>query len=394
MHKIVILVLGILVVGAAGVAVVRYLGGVPQEQVPVISSTDASPIPHAEAPVALAVEEFVNGLSVPWSIVFTSPDRMLVTERPGQVRVIENGQLLQEPIASYPEVYSQSEDGLMGMALDPAYPENRYVYLSMSYQKNGNEVVKVVRVKDEGSSFSPQEIVIDDIPAARVHAGNRLAFGPDGKLYITTGDAAERALAQRMDSLAGKTLRINPDGSIPDDNPFPNSPVYSLGHRNSQGMDWHPVTGNLYATEHGPSGFDGPGGGDEVNWVQAGKNYGWPVVSHDRNQDEFIAPLLTYTPAVAPAGAIFYRGTQLPQLTNTFLFGGLRGQGIFQVVIDPDDPAAVLRHGKLAEVDVGRVRALVEGPDGYVYFSSSNQDGRGDPRPGDDIIYRLVPRAR
>lgn len=401
MRTFVVGLVALVVMVMAGVAVANYFGLIPNQSIDLISSslsvplptTNASPVPFDESPIELAVEEVVTGLSVPWSIVFTSPDRMLVTERPGQVRIIEKEVLLPEPIAIFPEVYSQSEDGLMGMVLDPDYENTKYVYLSMTYRRGSREVAKVIRMTDQGDSFSDQHIIMDNIPAALNHSGNRLAFGPDSKLYITTGDATEKELAQDKNSLAGKILRLNSDGSIPADNPFPDSPVFSIGHRNPQGLDWHPVTDYLYATEHGPSGNDGPGGGDEINLIQAGQNYGWPLVSHDRNQTGLVTPLLTYTPAVAPASGIFYRSTALPQLTNSFLFGGLRGQGIYQVVISATNPSQVERHGKLAEVDVGRVRALTEGPDGFIYFSTSNQDGRGNPRPGDDKIYRLVPKA-
>lgn len=403
MNRTVLLLILVVAVGVAVAAGAWYLGFRPAQNVPLIVSgeqvspvqipaSSASPVPIDQSPVALTVEEWVTGLEVPWSLVFTSPTRMIFTERPGQVRVVENGQLLEQPLAVFPETFTQAEDGLLGLAIDPEYAANKYVYLSLTYQKNGKEVLKIVRMKDEGDQLTGSEIILDDIPAARVHSGNRLKFGPDRKLYISTGDAAQRELAQDRNSLAGKILRINADGSIPGDNPFPGSAIYSLGHRNPQGIDWHPVTGNLYETEHGPSGFDGPGGGDEVNLIKAGQNYGWPLVSHQENRSGLMAPLLTYTPAVAPASGMFYRSARMPQLTNTFLFGGLRGEGIYQVVFSPTDPEKIERHGKLAEVTVGRVRDLVEGPDGAIYFSSSNQDGRGNPRPGDDKIYRLVPR--
>lgn len=394
------IIAGILILAAAaGWWVADYLALIPGRNVQEISLNQpsglpinsVSPVPFDQSPIAITVEPFVSGLRVPWSIVFTSPDRMLVTERPGQVRQVLDGQLQPQPLATFPEVYSQSEDGLMGMALDPDYDSNKYIYLSMTYQGDTGEVAKIVRVTDAGDQLINPTIILDNIPAARVHAGNRLKFGPDGKLYATTGDAANAELAQDMNSLAGKILRLNADGSVPDDNPFPGSAIFSLGHRNPQGIDWHPLTGELYETEHGPSGFDGPGGGDEVNRIQAGKNYGWPVVSHTESREGMISPLITYTPAIAPAAGLFYRSTALPQLTNTFLFAGLRGAGMYQAVFDPNNPDVVLRHGKLNEVDVGRVREIVEGPDGFIYFSSSNQDGRGTPRPGDDTIYRLVP---
>lgn len=337
------------------------------------------------------MEEVVRGLYVPWSIVFTSEKRMLVTERSGAIRVIENGILQEKPLKTIPQLSTRSEEGLMGMTLDPAYEKNKYLYISYAYPAQNGLSVKVVRFIDNGDSLSGETTIIDTIPAAQNHAGTRLRFGPDGKLYITTGDASERAIAQDLNSLGGKTLRINPDGSIPSDNPFPNSPVWSYGHRNAQGLDWHPVTKELYATEHGPSLFDGPAGGDEINRITKGGNYGWPLVSHENTYEGTVAPLVLYTPAVAPASGMFYRSSVIPQFTNNFFFGGLRGQGVYRIVFNSDNPDNVLINEKMKEVTVGRVRDIAEGPEGFIYFSTSNRDGRGEEFEGDDKIYRIKP---
>ena len=227
---------------------------------------------------------------------------------------------------------------------------------------------------------------------ARFHAGCRLRFGPDDKLYISTGDATNKESAQDLNSLAGKILRINADGSIPADNPFFNSVIFSYGHRNPQGFDWHPESGVLVATEHGPSGNDGPRGGDEVNIIKAGNNYGWPIVSHEKSQEGLIDPVILFTPAEAPGSGMFYRGSVFPQFTNTFLFGVLRGEGIIQVVFDDNAAGKVVSYQKLPDINVGRVRDLVEAPDGTIYFSTSNTDGRGQVYEGDDHIYRLIPK--
>lgn len=355
------------------------------------SLSSASPLP-SDAVVAYELESVATGLRVPWSLVFTDENRVLITERPGRVRVIEEGKLRENPIRVFTEVSSDAEEGLMGMALDPEYRENKWLYLCLAYEQDGQKWDKVVRVTDTGSSLTSDTILLDRIPAANFHAGCRLRFGTDGKLYVTTGDATKKAQAQDPQSLAGKILRLNKDGSKPSDNPFPDSYIYSMGHRNPQGFDWHPVTNQMVATEHGPSGNDGPGGGDEVNLIVAGENYGWPIVSHDKSQSGLRSPLLVFTPAVAPASGMFYRGDALPQFKNTFLFGMLRGNGIVQVVFDPNDAGKVLRYEKVAGVDVGRVRDIVEGPDGFLYFTTSNQDGRGKARAGDDQLYRLRPQ--
>lgn len=334
------------------------------------------------------VEVFCEDLEVPWSIVFTSENRILVNERPGRLRIINSGKLLNDPLKEFPEVSSGSEEGLMGLALDPDYSVNKLIYLSYAYETSDDLRVKIVRFKDNGDLLSEEKTIFDNIPAARFHAGCRLRFGPDKKLYITTGDAGERKLAQDINNLYGKILRINPDGTIPPDNPFANSPVWSYGHRNPQGIDWYPGTEILWETEHGPSGFDGPGGGDEVNVIVKGGNYGWPVVSHNESKEGMISPLLVYTPAEAPASGVFYTSEKIPEYKNNFFFGCLRGNGIIRVVVDEADHTKVKSWEKLAET-YGRIRDIAQGPDGYIYFSSSNRDGRGNVKKGDDKIYRI-----
>ena len=347
--------------------------------------------------VSYQVESVIQNLSVPWSIAFTNEQRMLITERNGDVRVAlkdenENWQLETEPLHSFEGVSSRSEEGLMGMALDPNYSENNYVYFCYAYINDNSEMVdRVSRLTDNGDSLSEEFVLIDDIPAAQYHAGCQLGFGPDDKLYITTGDATDRWLAQDLDSLAGKMLRLNPDGSIPEDNPFDDSPIWSYGHRNSQGFDWYPGTDILYASEHGPSLFDGPAGGDEINLIKKGGNYGWPEVSHEESMEGMIDPELVFTPAIAPSGAIFYDSELIPEFKNNFFVAMLRGEGILRVVLDEQNPERIIMHEKL-DIDVGRIRALQTDSNGILYFATSNVDGRGQVNPEDDQIYRLVPR--
>lgn len=393
MKKVVIF--GLFVLALAGFWFIYIRGNRPLAQLREngLFVPESKPAASAEN-VPLQLTEVARDLYVPWSIAFTSPDRMLVTERKGTVRVIENGQLQAEPLHSFEDVSETGEEGLMGMTLDPDYSQNKYIYFSYALGQSGNLTDKVVRLTDEGDRLTNPVTLIDQIPAAQNHAGSRIKFGPDKKLYITTGDATEKKLAQDMNSLAGKILRLNPDGSIPADNPFPGSPIYSLGHRNPQGIDWHPSSGTLYETEHGPSGNDGPGGGDEVNVITPGGNYGWPTASHTANKPGLIGGVVVYTPAVAPASGTFYRSKLMPQFTNHFLFGGLRGEGIYLVKVSQEDPTKVESHEKLKEVNVGRIREIVEGPDGALYFSTSNADGRGKARAGDDKIYRLAPVDR
>lgn len=385
-----ILIVGSILIVVFGVVLYRFrvgpIGEIRDTASKVVKNVGSGITGANKEPVGYVVEEVARGLFVPWSIVFTSKDRMVFTERNGRLRVYENSELKETPLHVFNEVSTQSEEGLMGLAMHPDYQKNKYLYLSLAYESEGKLWVKVVRVVDDGSSVSMDKLILDKIPAGQYHAGSRVKFGPDGKLYVTTGDATEKTLAQKMDSLAGKILRLNDDGSIPSDNPFPGSPVYSLGHRNPQGIAWDPITKNLYSTEHGPSGFDGPGGGDEFNLIKAGANYGWPVVSHEKSAEGMIDPALVWTPAIAPASGMFYEGDLFPQFKNNFFFGGLRGTGIYKITLEPTGA----KWEKLGGIDVGRVREVVEGPNGEIYFSSSNKDERGILKTGDDKIYRLV----
>jgi glucose/arabinose dehydrogenase len=342
--------------------------------------------------VRFRVETVAANLEVPWAIAFAPDGRIFVTERPGRVRVIEQGRLRPEPVATIRDVESVAETGLMDLTLHPQFASNHYLYLAYAYGGSGARV-RVVRFRETAGALAEPQIIIENIPAARYHAGTRARFGPDGKLYITTGDATERELAQRLDSLAGKTLRLNDDGGVPPDNPFVGRPnarpeIWSYGHRNAQGLAWQPGSDAQFQTEHGPSGFDGPGGGDEINIVERGRNYGWPVIHHTQTREGMVAPLLEYTPAVAPASALFYRGATFPQFRGDFFFGNLRGECLIRVKLDG---RRVVDQERLLQGWYGRIREVAEGPDGAIYFSTSNRDGRGKPAANDDRILRLVP---
>jgi glucose/arabinose dehydrogenase len=308
------------------------------------------------------------------------------------VRIIRAGKLQPDPVFTVPDVEPSSESGLMDLSLHPSFSSNSYVYLAYAYNKGGKKV-KVVRYKFDGKTFAEDKVIIDGIEASPNHAGTRCRFGPDGKLYITTGDATDRELAQKMDSLNGKTLRLNDDGTVPPDNPFVGKPdarpeIWTLGHRNAQGLAWQPGTGLMFQTEHGPSGFDGPGGGDEVNIVERGKNYGWPIIHHRDAKTGLESPLLEYTPSCAPASGMFYSGPAFQQFKGNFFFGCLAGKRIIRVVLDG---RKVVSQENLLSGTYGRIREMEEGPDGYIYFSTSNRDGRGSPATDDDRIMRLVP---
>jgi len=338
------------------------------------------------------VETVIPNLEVVWSIVWAPDGRMFFTERPGRVRVFANGKLQPPPVFVVPDVEPRGESGLMSIALHPQFASNHLLYLSYAYSANGQKV-RVVRYRETPIGFVDPTVIIENIPAAEFHAGCRLRFGPDGKLYVTTGDATDRQIAQQLNSLGGKILRLNDDGTVPNDNPFvgrsdARPEIWAYGSRNAQGIDFQPGTNLLWETEHGPSGFDGPGGGDEVNIIERGKNYGWPVIHHQATHEGMESPLLEYTPACAPGSGMFYRGSQLPQFKGNFFFGCLRGERIISVVTNG---RRVVSQENLLEEKYGRIRDIAEGPDGYIYFSTSNRDGRGTPATDDDRILRLVP---
>jgi glucose/arabinose dehydrogenase len=345
-----------------------------------------------QPPVSFRVETVVGNLEVPWSIVWAPDGRMLFTERPGRVRVYQNGRLQSQPVFTVPDVAPSGEGGLMSIVLHPQFASNHLLYLSYVY-KGTEQNVRIVRYRESETGFTDRKVILEGIPAAQYHAGCRLRFGPDGKLYITTGDATKRELAQQLDSLAGKILRVNDDGTVPADNPFvgrkdARPEIWSYGHRNPQGIDFQPTTNLLFETEHGPSGFDGPGGGDEMNLVEKGKNYGWPLIHHTQTRAGLESPLLEYTPACAPASGMFYRGAAFPQFRGNFFFGCLVGTRMIRVVLDG---RRVVTQENLLAGKYGRIRDIAEGPDGYLYFSTSNRDDRGSPAADDDRIIRLVP---
>lgn len=343
--------------------------------------------------VKFKVETVASGLEVPWAFVWLPNKDLLFTERRGRVRIIAGGALRADPVFVVPDVEPSSESGLMDITLHPEFAKNNFLYLTYAYNKEGKRD-KVVRYKYADGKFTDPKIIIEDIPAAPNHAGMRCRFGPDGKLYISDGDSTQWELAQKMDSLAGKILRLNDDGTVPSDNPFVNQQgtrpeIWASGVRNPQGLAWQPGTNLLFETEHGPSGFEGKGGGgDEVNIIEKGKNYGWPVIHHQQTQAGMESPLLEYSPACAPASAMFYTGNQFPALKGNFFFGCLAGKRIIRVVLDG---RKVVSQENLFEGTYGRIREIEQGPDGYIYFSISNRDGRGSPAGEDDRIMRLVP---
>lgn len=283
------------------------------------------------------------------------------------------------------------EAGLLGLALDPQFPQRPFVYVAYTYRGEGGRLQnRLARLRDDPASGKGalDQILLESVAAGNNHDGGRVKFGPDGKLYWTMGETFNGSLAQDLSSPNGKILRLNPDGTVPSDNPFPGSFVYSYGHRNPQGLAWQPGTGRLYETEHGPSGEKGCCQ-DEVNLIEAGKNYGWPAISGNESREGMVTPILQSGDTVtwAPGGATFVsRGPW----AGSLLFTGLRGQALYRLSLDPQDPRKVQTFESLFEQQYGRLRDVAEGPDGSLYVLTSNRDGRGNPGPEDDRVLRLT----
>jgi aldose sugar dehydrogenase len=342
-------------------------------------------------------EIVADHLEVPWAMVFLPGGDLLFTERPGRVRLIHEGKLVAAPVYTVPDLKTArgGEIGLMGICLHPEFEKNHFVYLAYGHKDGDVRVARYEFTKAVGAvGLTNPTLIIKGFPAAANHAGCCIKFGPDKKLYITTGESFRKELAQDMTSLGGKTLRLNDDGSTPQDNPFVGKEgvrpeIWSFGHRNSQGMDWQPGTGRMYQSEHGPSVSDAPGGGDEFNLVEKGRNYGWPMIHHRETKDGLEAPLVEWTPAIAPGSGVFYNGDLFPEYKGNFLIGGLRGEGIYRVVLDTSDPKKIVKDDRILH-GYGRIRAICAAPDGSIYFSTSNRDGRGRPDAADDRIIRLT----
>ena len=340
------------------------------------SPTDPIPLP---IPNSNSESDFVTilaeNLDKPRAIAI-SGDRIFVTEKDGVIKVIQNNTLLESPLATLrgADVF---DGGLLGIALHPNFPTNHYMYVFLTYEEDDDLWNKILRITESENKLQNAEIILDKIPGSSFTNGGFMKFGPDEKLYVGTGTISDAShLPQDLDSLSGKILRLNDDGTIPDDNPFSDSPVYSLGHRNPQGMTWDD-DGNLFVAEFGPEK------NDEINLIQAGKNYGWPEEQCSGDKD-FEDAFLCYDPSIEPGGILFYSGDSL-DFESPFILASMRAANLYQLDFDEG-----LSSQKSILSGIGRVRDVVQGPDGSLYVITSNTDGKGFPDSVDDKLLRIL----
>jgi glucose/arabinose dehydrogenase len=339
---------------------------------------------------AIRVQTIADGLDHPWAIEFLPDGSALVTERSGQLRLMSAEGTLSDPLTGVPEVDARDQGGLLDVALDPAFAENRRVYLSFSEPGEGGNSTAVARgtLSEDGSGLSDVEVIFSQQPKVEStkHFGSRLVFDQAGDLFIALGERSDeefRGQAQELDSHLGKVVRLHPDGAVPEDNPFLQAEgalpeIWSYGHRNIQAAAIHPETGELWEIEHGPRG------GDEINIAEAGKNYGWPIVSFGRNYsgspvgsgeatgEGFEAPLYQWTPVIAPSGMAFYAGEAFPDWQGDLLVGGLRANALVRLELDG---RKVTSEERLLEPLGLRIRDVTIGPGGDVYLVTDESNG-------------------
>ncbi|MGB7695915.1 MAG: PQQ-dependent sugar dehydrogenase [Nitrososphaeraceae archaeon] len=323
------------------------------------------------------VEIIAEGLQAPRSIDISNDGRIFISEKRGSIRVVDNGTLLTEPVGDI-KAENIGDAGLLGLTLHPNFTQNHLFYVYYTYSNSTGLFNKVLMLKESNNRIIDSKTILDGIPGNDYRDGGRIKFGLDGKLYVSTGDASIPELSQDLNSLAGKILRINEDGTIPQDNPFSNSAVYAYGFRNAQGLAWAPNSGALYSSDQGGAG------NDEINLISPGKNYGWPHEECNSNGDDnrYTPPLVCFNPSLEPSGIAFAFSNKLGY-QNHLIVATLKGSHLRDIDFDSGSQNTIL-------VGYGRIIDLVESEDGSIYVLTSNTDGRALPQQGDDKILRLT----
>ena len=322
-----------------------------------------------------AVQIIATNLQKPWALTF-GDEKIFFTEKVGRLRVIDNNILVNESVADF-HVADITDAGLLGITTHPDFVKNHFMYVYYTYKDGDKLWNKVQRVTESENKIIDAKVILDKIPGAEFDDGGVIKFGPDKKLYIGTGDATDENAAQDLNSLAGKILRLNDDGSIPNDNPIPNSPVFSYGLRNPQGLTWD-NQGNLYETEEGPTKDD------EINIIKKGQNYGWPYQECSGSK-EYQDAILCYNVSIEPAGIAYYDSGKL-DLKNSLVLATLRGNVLYQLSVHNNNTTSQ----KIILDGLGRIREVGVGPDGYLYILTGNTDGKGFPDKKDDKLLRIV----
>ena len=351
----------------------------------------AAPGPIASEQATFELVTVVAGLEHPWGMAFLPNEDILITERPGRLRVVRDGVLDPAPIAGVPEVYASGQGGLLDVALDPEFASNGLIYLSYAAEGDGGNSTRVARARLDGGRLENLEVIFMAEPPARSskHFGSRLAFDPEGYLFITVGERDRRDRAQDLGADNGSVIRLHPDGRVPADNPLVGTAgarpeIFSYGHRNAQGLAIHPETGIPWLHEHGARG------GDEVNVVRPGVNYGWPVITYGidysgapigegTHKDGMAQPIYYWVPSIAPSGMAFYQGDAFPEWQGDLFVGALRSELLARLELDGEQ---VIAEERLLEGAIGRIRDVETGPDGFLYLLTDESDGG---------LYRLEP---
>jgi glucose/arabinose dehydrogenase len=336
--------------------------------------------------------QIVAGLEHPWSLAFLPDGRILVTERPGRLRVVKDGRLEAAPVAGLPPIEARGQGGLLDVTVHPHFAENQLVYVSYAGAAAGGTSTEVARGRLVDNRLEDVQIIFRQQPKTNSgrHFGSRLVFDREGFLYITLGDRGEKERAQRPDDHAGSVIRLHDDGRVPADNPFVTQTgwkpeKFTLGHRNIQGAALHPLTGELWAHEHGPQG------GDEINIILAGVNYGWPVITYGVNyvigtsigegthKPGMAQPLYYWVPSIAPSGMTFYTGDRFPRWRGDLFVGSLKDRMLVRLILDGE---RVVGEERFLHDVIGRIRDVRQGPDGFIYLLTDESDG---------VLVRLEP---